>query len=631
MKGKLIIFLIALTCIMSICCISAFATTPDIWDGSVATGFASGTGTESNPYIIETPEQLAYLAKKVNSGNTYDGKFIKLANDIYLNDTTNWENWDTSAPANLWTAIGDGSSSSKCFNGTFDGAGYEVSGIYTIKSDYQGLFGYVYDGTVKNVGVVDSYITGSYNVGGVVGRNEKGTVSNCYNTSDVTDTKDNCYVGGVVGLNFIGGTVSDCYNTGDVSGSYDVGGVVGSNIGTVGNCYNTGDVTGAGINVLGVAIYFGAVGGVVGSNDDTVGNCYNTGSVLGTYDAVGGVVGSNGGTVGNCYNTGDVSDTGDCSSVGGVAGSSYRGTVNDCYNTGDVTGRSDNVGGVVGAIVISNADSGMILYGTVSECYYIKGCATDGNATIQFGIGNDTQGSTTADVVGRTTELSSEQMKVASSFVGFDFDTVWTIASNINGGYPYLKNMQSLSMLVSAWAVEEVSAAVELKVVPDNILEAPNANITREEFCVLIMKMLRTKLDVDNNELLSLKDAKVNYSIFTDTKNEDVFVANALGILNGRGNGIFDSDSSITRQEAAVMLANTAKVMGVSFGTALSFADTDIIANWAEDAVGKISSLSDGVTGKAVMGGIGDNKFGPLGTYTREQAILTALRLFRAI
>jgi len=77
-----------------------FAEESAIWDGSVATGFASGTRTEGDPYIIETAEQLAFLASSTNSG-----KYIKFANDIVLNDTSDWESWDTIPPTNSWTPI----------------------------------------------------------------------------------------------------------------------------------------------------------------------------------------------------------------------------------------------------------------------------------------------------------------------------------------------------------------------------------------------------------------------------------------------------------------------------------------------------------------------------------------------
>ncbi len=58
----------------------------DVWDGSVASGFAGGDGSEKNPYIIETAEQLAFLAQSVNAGEAYEGKYFKLTSDLVLND-----------------------------------------------------------------------------------------------------------------------------------------------------------------------------------------------------------------------------------------------------------------------------------------------------------------------------------------------------------------------------------------------------------------------------------------------------------------------------------------------------------------------------------------------------------------
>ncbi|NLO45905.1 MAG: hypothetical protein GX107_05295, partial [Clostridiales bacterium] len=175
-----------------------------VWDGSVAAGFASGSGTEGDPYIIETAPQLAFLSSSVNSGTTYDGKFIKLTDDIELNSPYvfaydgdgNITGKAAGKTPNEWTAIG--TSYNNSFNGNFDGDGHTVSGIYIdTASDYQGLFGYVFyvfKGTIKNVGVVDSYIKGGNYVGGVAG-DSGGTVSNCYNTGSVTGSE---YVGGVV-------------------------------------------------------------------------------------------------------------------------------------------------------------------------------------------------------------------------------------------------------------------------------------------------------------------------------------------------------------------------------------------------------------------------------------------------
>lgn len=109
----------------------ANAAEPDIWDGTVASGFAGGTGTQADPYLIANGEQLAYLAKQVNDGkDNFSGKYLKLTADIWLNDVRD-ANWKTNSP-NYWTAIACYSYVS--FAGIFDGDGYAVFGLYVNES-----------------------------------------------------------------------------------------------------------------------------------------------------------------------------------------------------------------------------------------------------------------------------------------------------------------------------------------------------------------------------------------------------------------------------------------------------------------------------------------------------------------
>lgn len=183
---------------------------------------------------------------------------------------------------------------------------------------------------------------------------------------------------------------------------------------------------------------------------------------------------------------------------------------------------------------------------------------------------------------------------------------------------------------VSSWAQNEVDMAYYMGLLPSFLLTDFTAKITREEFSMMIMSVVSKSLGMDNSEILEHFGKKVNSGVFTDTKNEAALVANAIGILNGRGNGIFDPNSSITRQEAATMLYNTAKLLEIEGGNENVFADDASIASWAKTAVAYISSVRDRITGNAVMGGVGNNEFGPLGTYTKEQAILTMVRLFNA-
>ncbi len=255
-----------------------------------------------------------------------------------------------------WTPIG----SSRLYSGTFDGAGHSVSGLYVndVSKSHVGLIG-SFKGVIQHVGVVNSYLKGKMNVGGVCGNNNGGVIVNCYNTGLVTGSGPR--MGGVCGNNN-GGVMVNCYNTGLVtgSGSY-MGGVCGRNSGTITNCHNTGLVTGSG----------SYIGGVCGANMSgaTLTNCYNTGSVTGNGNYVGGVCGDNSGsTLTNCYNMGSVTGNGDY--VGGVCGDNSGSTLANCYNTGTVNG-SSKVGGVCGY----NSES------TISSCYYLESLTADENAT----------------------------------------------------------------------------------------------------------------------------------------------------------------------------------------------------------------------------------------------------------
>ena len=346
-----------------------------IWDGSSDTSWYNETSTE---FEISTAEQLAGLAELVNNGNDFSGKTILLTADIVLNDTSDWENWENSAPNNTWTPIGN---SSNKFSDTFDGQGHTVSGVYiNSENKYQGLFGHN-EGTIKNIGVTESYIKGEYSVGGVCGLNNtlRGTISNCYNSGAISGNEE---VGGVCGGNYSGSTISNCYNSGPINGTGEytiAGGVCGENNGTISNSYNSGTVIG---NCY--------VGGVCGSDSyGTISNCYNTGTIRGNLE-VGGVCGWKTGTISNCYNTGTINGN---ENVGGVCGFSGDGTISNCYNTGTISGH-EGVGGVCGYNIrtISNCyNSGIVsgdwlvgsvcgynLYGTISNCYYLEGTAEGG-------------------------------------------------------------------------------------------------------------------------------------------------------------------------------------------------------------------------------------------------------------
>ena len=294
-------------------------------------------------YQIGSAEELYGFAELVNSGGTDQNTKAVLTADITVNQDVLKANGtlaDDTSGFTSWTPIGNSSNS---YTGKFDGQGHTVSGLYFNNDSTSGvgLFRCLGEnGEIKNVGVIDSYFYGYWNVGGVCGISEGGTITCCYNTGTVSGSGDN--VGGVCGYNG-GGTITCCYNTGTVSGYDPVGGICGRNEsgGTVIGCYNTGTVSGD-WNVGGVCGYNGLT-----SNSNTITGCYNTGTVSGNR-CIGGVCGTNKNysSITGCYNIGTVS--GDYR-IGGVCGlNDNNGSIIGCYNIGTVSSNNDNVGGVCG-------------------------------------------------------------------------------------------------------------------------------------------------------------------------------------------------------------------------------------------------------------------------------------------
>jgi len=182
----------------------------------------------------------------------------------------------------------------------------------------------------------------------------------------------------------------------------------------------------------------------------------------------------------------------------------------------------------------------------------------------------------------------------------------------------------------SDWATAEVNAATEADIVPKALKRNYTDKITRSEFCTLIMTMINKVSGVESSRELLTKYGIEYVDSFTDTDSADVVAASLMGIVNGRGNGIFDPHSGITRQEAAKMLASASVLLGIKAGTAPEFADIDKAASWAVDSVKTTASIVS-KSGKNVMGGVGSGMFDPLGAYTKEQSILTVYRLYDSI
>ncbi len=156
------------------------------WDGNVAKEYAGGDGTKSNPYQIATAGQFAKLAADVNAGVSTYGKYFKLTADIRFYDNVMAISKSDLRAGGVFTNItmvGEYVSETdyKAFQGTFDGDGHTISGIYYHDYvSYMAPFRCLDKATIKNLGITDSYIFGNANTGGISAYTKDSKIINCY-------------------------------------------------------------------------------------------------------------------------------------------------------------------------------------------------------------------------------------------------------------------------------------------------------------------------------------------------------------------------------------------------------------------------------------------------------------------
>ena len=292
----------------------------------------------------------------------------------------------------------------KRFLGCFEGNGCSIRGVYTDSDKkYQGLFGFC-AGTIQNLTLKNSYISGGIGTGGIVGLNG-GTVLNCTVENTIINGKES-KTGGVVGISMSGSNVKQCYTKfGTVTGKTYTGGVVGyvNNNSKIIECSNSANVKGekytggiAGIAFYGTAIQLNSnegmiegedfVGGIVGYSQAQTENSYNIGKVTGK-NHVAGLMGVNYtmGDITKSYNVGTV--TGE-SNVGGIAGTNNA-TISNCYNTGKISVSKYRAGGISGqngtdSFIYTSYNVGKIEgqkniggicggdFGTITNTYYLN-------------------------------------------------------------------------------------------------------------------------------------------------------------------------------------------------------------------------------------------------------------------
>ena len=366
-------------------------------------------------------------------------KFYKLSNDIDLTEYLSYGNPGYNGGAG-WEPIGDIVDG---FTGEFDGNGHSITGLMINRvSDGIGLFGYINNATVKNLNVrtalggvkgyddigvlvgniggssiiIDCSTSGSatgesnvgglagyyfgenieksssdvnvnakYQLGGLIGCINRGSIKNCNATGSVAGL---IKVGGFVGWQQIQDSntiisITDSYAAGNVSGDESVGGFVGE--------LDKGEI----INCLAIGVVIGEinVGGLVGfMNDGSVNTSSAVGNVEGSYQ-IGGLIGwLSGGHVASCDSSGSVSGI---EKIGGLAGwynvsdLDISNSLASSNSSGNVSG-NDAVGGLVGGLT-----QGKITYsrasGIVSSDYNgggLVGLMNDGSIMYSYADGD---------------------------------------------------------------------------------------------------------------------------------------------------------------------------------------------------------------------------------------------------
>ena len=360
-KKKLLGLLLSVFMVLTLAATTARAdVATEKWTDFVATDFAGGSGTRDNPYQIATAEQLAKLAKEVNSGvvgQTHSGEYFKLTAPIDLS-------------GKRWVPIGYGNESSKSFSGYFDGNNQVITGLYVDERGNNvcaGLFGVVVaisdEPVLKNICIENATIyagdsTNSsaspdiYGAGVLAGSlttmgGSSATfigVENCQGTGQV---ESKMYAGGLIG-DASRAHVSDCSADVTVTGTCVTGGFIGNVFqGSYKNCTAKGSVSGGWST--------GGFAGCVFESDASVEieHCASYGNVEANDWNTGGFVGYlEKGKVSDSVSYGNVTNTvtGWKPKTGGFSGTNTNGNIQNCSAAGVVTGSHPTIapGGFIG-------------------------------------------------------------------------------------------------------------------------------------------------------------------------------------------------------------------------------------------------------------------------------------------
>ena len=261
------------------------------------------------------------------------------------------------------------------FYGTFDGNKHRIKGLsLTSDGSVKGLFRYTQEtAIVKNL-IIEGKIApdGSRKTIGGLSGNNAGLIQNCVFSGSVTGSEN---IGGLVGINEVTGIIENCQVYGAIHGDHFVGGIAGENNGVIRNCEN--------LTKLNTTVEENNIE----ISDITIDSLTSSESVVTSTD-IGGITGANSGVIRNCENHGTIGYQHIGYNIGGISGNNI-GYIANCTNYSKIWGRKE-IGGIVGQIEPAStldykADTFQILenqFNTLSELTNRAASNAENNANV---------------------------------------------------------------------------------------------------------------------------------------------------------------------------------------------------------------------------------------------------------
>lgn len=413
----------------------------------------TGSGTQSDPYLITSASDLDAFSKAVSEGDDFSGKYVSLQDSISVSADFAPVGTEETPFAGVFLGNGhtlSGFSVNRAYAGVFaftDGAvisSLTVAGTFSATNYAGSVVAFAVDTVVEDCTCTASVSAGSY-VGGIVGYAESGRITGCTTASRTPIIGTDKYCGGIAG--YSGATIEKCANNTVIFGAENVGGIAG---------YATGDILTC-TNVATTRASSSYLGGIAGYTESAVRYSMNKGNVSSNGTGVGKVGGIAGAAYGaeivECVNSGALSATGDY--AGGIAGFITNSSVTNCISAANVSIQyADYAGGIFGyarsseiskciAVASVTASSrvggiGALSAAAVSDCYYN---GSNAEKALASGTATDTTAITSADIMNK------------SVYSNLDFENIWAINA-VHANYPLPKNTpyHTLSVVSSSEA-----------------------------------------------------------------------------------------------------------------------------------------------------------------------------------